>query len=240
VKLLKFLPAIVLYTCVATVVVEAGAVGAMSMQGMLTRERLFQCLAALYGVNLREIEEEALSAAKPPLPQQPAYEEIVKQRALAARDLDLRESAIDKALADMRALTAQLKMERERYDQLKLQFDARLAALEEVFADTALQEVQRTLEAINPKQAKDQILRMLEEASPDEQEEVTRDVITMFKSMPIDKRKKIVGEFKTEEEAAKLHEILKDVREGIPDLSLIRSTRAQLAEFSPAQLSQTR
>ena len=239
-KILQILPALLLYGCVATVVVQAGAVGAMGVQGMLTRERLFQCLAALYGVDLRQIEEEALAGAKPPPPQQPAYEEIVKQRALAARDLDLRESAIDKALTDVRALTTQLKTERERYDQLKQQFDARLAALEEVFADTALQEVQRTLEAINPKQAKDQILRMLDEATPQEQEAVTRDVITMFKAMPIDKRKKIVGEFKTEEEAEKLHEILKDVREGVPDLSLIRSTRAQLAQFSPAQLPLTR
>jgi hypothetical protein len=237
--MLRIIPALLLYTCVATVVVQAGALSVMSAQGMLTREKFYQCLAALYGVNLREIEEEALSAAKPPPPEQPAFEEIIRQRALAARDLDLRETAIDKALTDVRALTAQLKTERERYDQLKQQFDARLAALEQVFADTALQEVQRTLEAINPKQAKDQILRMLDEATPDEKEAVTRDVITMFKAMPIDKRKKIVGEFKTEEEAEKLHEILKDVREGIPDLSLIRSTRAQLAKFSPTQTANT-
>ena len=86
---------------------------------------------------------------------------------------------------------------------------------------------------MQPKQAKDQLLRMLDEAGPEELEKVNRDVVTMLKSMPLDKRKKIVSEFKTDEEAEKLHEILKQIREGVPDLTLIHETREQLASFSP-------
>ncbi|HTN74856.1 MAG TPA: hypothetical protein VL096_06400 [Pirellulaceae bacterium] len=232
-KLLGAIPSALLYFCLATVLVQVGAIGVLSAQGLLTQEKIFQCLAAFYGVNLHEIEEKANAANAPPPDEQPAFEEVIKKRALASRDLVLREAAIDKALVDVRALTAQLKTERERYDQLKQQFDARLAQLEQVFTDTSLQEVQRTLEVMQPKQAKDQILRMLEEVTEAEKEKVNRDVVTMLKAMPLDKRKKIVSEFKTPEEAEKLHDILKQIREGVPDTTLIRETRAQLAAFSP-------
>lgn len=234
-KLLRLIPAAILYMCAATVVAQVGAVVVLSSQGVLTKPRLMQCLAALYGVNLHELEQKTADANKPPSKEQPPFADVIKQRALASRDLDLRETAVDKALVDVRALTAQLKTERERYDQLKQQFDARLAQLEQVFTDTSLQEVQRTLEVIQPKQAKDQILRMLDEAGTEEQDRVTRDVVTILKQMPLDKRKKILGEFKTEEEAEKLHDILKQIREGVPDTTLVRETRAQLAQFSPTQ-----
>lgn len=234
-KLLGLIPAAMLYFCVATVLAEVGAIGFLAMQGVVTQEKLFQCMAALYGVNLREIEDKAKSANQPPPPEQPTFDDVLTKRALASRDLDLRETAIEKALVDVRSLTTQLRTERERYDQLKQQFDARLAALEQVFTDSSLQEVQRTLEVMQPKQAKDQILRMLEEATPEEREKVNRDVVTMLKSMPLDKRKKIITEFKTEEESEKLYEILKQIREGVPDLTLIRDTRDKLASFSPAK-----
>jgi hypothetical protein len=234
-KIFKLLPAALVYFCVATVVAEAGAVGMLAAQGVLTRDKLIQCLAALYGVNLREIEDKAKKAHEPPPNEQPSYADIVKQRALASRQLDLREAALDKALVDMRALAAQLRTERERYDQLKLQFDQRLAQLEQAFTDTALQEVQRTLEVLQPNQAKDQILRMLKAQTPEEEERVNRDVVTIIKSMALDKKKKIFTEFKTDEEAAKLQWILNQIREGVPDTTLIRQTRAQLAQFSPAK-----
>jgi hypothetical protein len=232
-KLLKLIPAALLYFCVATVLAQVGAGVYLVATGALTQEKMYQCLAAFYGVNLHEIEQKAAQAHEPPPNEQPDFAEVIKQRALASRDLDLRETAVDKALVDVRALTAQLKTERARYDQLKLQFDARLAELEQVSTDNALQEVQRTLEVIQPKQAKDQILRMLEEAKPEERAAVDRDVITILKAMPLDKRKKIIGEFKTEEEAQKLHDILQQIREGVPETALIRDTRAQLARFSP-------
>jgi len=232
-KIAKLLTGTILYFCLATVVAQAAALAVLASQGVLTRPKLFNALAALYGVDLHEVEKSTAAEHQPPPHEQPAFEEVLKKRAILARDLDLRETAVDKALVDVRALMAQLRTERERYDQLKQQFDARLAQLEQVFTDNSLQEVQRTLEVMQPKQAKDQILRMLEEAAPAELERVQRDVVTILKSMPLDKRKKILTEFKTEEEAEKLYEILKQIREGVPDTTLVRETRAQLAQFSP-------
>jgi hypothetical protein len=239
-KLLKLIPAALVYFCFATVLAEAGAIGYLSSQGLVTREKLFQCLAVLYGVNLREIEDKAKAAHQPPAKQQPAFDEVVRQRALATRDLELRETAIEKALVEVRALLAQLKTEKQRYDQLKEQFDARLAQLEQTFTDSALQEVQRTLEVMQPKQAKDQILRMLEGAKPEERERVDRDVVTILKSMPLDKRKKILAEFKTDQDSQKLNDILNQIREGVPGTTLVREARQDLASLGGKDATKSR
>ena len=63
---------------------------------------------------------------------------------------------------------------------------------------------------------------------------VERDGVTVLKWMALEKRKNILGDFKPEEDAEKLHDILKQTREGFPYTTLIRETRAALAQFSPA------
>jgi hypothetical protein len=147
----------------------------------------------------------------------------------ASLDLDLRESAIDKSLGDLRALQAQLQTESRRLDDWKRSFDKRLADLQSAAADAALLELQRTFEAISPKQAKEQILLMLKEpATP--QNDPLRDIVTILRAMPLDKRKKILAEFKTEPEIEKLAEILRQVRLGNPDADLLRETRSQLQQ----------
>jgi hypothetical protein len=90
-------------------------------------------------------------------------------------------------------------------------------------------ELQRTLEAIQPKQAKDQIMKMLEEY-PTEFDQPLQDVVTIMKAMPLDKRRKILGEFKSEPEIEKLAVILREIRLGTPDTELIRGTRSQLQQ----------
>jgi hypothetical protein len=57
-----------------------------------------------------------------------------------------------------------------------------------------------------------------------------RDVVTILKSIPLDKLRKLMTEFKTEDEKEKLAEILRQVRLGKPDVDLIRDTRNQLQE----------
>jgi hypothetical protein len=153
----------------------------------------------------------------------------VQARVLSSLDLDLRESALDKSLGDLRTVELQIKTERERLDLWKQDFDKRLANLETQATDNALLELQRTLESINPKQAKDQILKMLEDPGSVEDQPL-HDVVTILKTMPLDKQKKIYAEFKTPEETEKLAEIFREIRLGLPDSDLIRDTRRDLQQ----------
>lgn len=208
-------------------VVSLVVIGAMLWwKGVLTDERLLGMLAALQGI-------------KPPPPpslsaldadaEQPSFNQILNARMRASLDLDLRESAIDKSLGDLRAIETSLKSESLRLDSWKRSFDERLASLQTAASEAALLEVQRTLEAIQPKQAKDQIMKTLAEPKTSSDDPM-EDIVRILKAMPLDKRKKILAEFKTPEEVEKLSAIFRVIRLGGSDAELLDDTRKQLQQ----------
>lgn len=207
-----------------TTLTVAVLLGMLWWKGALTDQRVLAMLAALQG-----IEPPPPPGPSPldPASEQPSLEQLAQARLQASLDLDLRENAIDKALGDLRALQTQLQTESRRLDDWKRSFDKRLADLQSAAADAALLELQRTFEAIPPKQAKEQILRMLKEA-PTPHDRPMQDLVTILRAMPLDKRRKILAEFKTETEVEQLAEILRQVRLGNPDAELLRDTRTQL------------
>ncbi|HEX5106730.1 MAG TPA: hypothetical protein VFV87_23075 [Pirellulaceae bacterium] len=211
---------------IGTVLSLAVLLGMLWWKGALTDDRLVGMIAALQGIKPVPPASSTPNAAEA---EQPSLDQIMQGRLRASLDLDLRESAIDKSLGDLRAVETQIKAERERLDLWKVDFDARLAKLENAATDAAILEVQRTLESMQPKQAKDQILKMLDEPATNIDDPM-RDVVTVLKSMADDKRKKLLAEFKTPEEAERLAEIIREVRLGLPDSEVIRDTRNQLQQ----------
>ena len=212
---------------IGTVISLAVILAMLWWKGALTDDRLLGMIAALQGINpTPPAVADPASAAEA---EQPSLDQLMQARLGASLDLDLRESAIDKSLGDLRTVESQIKTERERLDLWKLDFDQRLAKLETAATDAALLEVQRALEAMQAKQAKDQILKMLEEPTTTGDDPM-QDVVTILKTMADDKRKKLLAEFKTPDEAEKLAEILRQVRLGLPDSDVIRDTRSQLQQ----------
>lgn len=227
-RLLKMLAGAVVYFCVATVLAQVvGATYVYSRVGF-NQDKLYRVLAVIENVDLDAIRAKHEAAHKPGHSEQVSHDDVVRARLLKDLHLDLRETAIDKALGELRVLEGKLKTERERYDELTKGFDERLAELKQGASDVSLQEVQRTLEAIGPKQAKDQILRMLAEEQEDDARQAMTDVVTILKAMPLDRRKKILAEFKTADDSEKLREILREIRLGEPEVSLIRGTREKM------------
>ena len=212
--------------CVGTVLSLAVLVGMLWWKGALTDDRWLGMLAALQGI---EPTKTAAVAEDPAADEQPSLVQLMEKRLGASLDLELRETAIDKSLGDLRLLESQIKTENERLDKWKQSFDIRLAKLESQTTDEALLQLQRMLEVMSPRQAKDQILRMLKETSNTDDDPM-RDVVTILKTMPSDKQKKILAEFKLEPEEEQLAEVLRQVRLGSPDADLIRSTRQELQQ----------
>ena len=96
--------------------------------------------------------------------------------------------------------------------------------------DESLLEVQRTLESLPPKQAKEQILKMLDNNNKIEREQTLRDTVKMLKAMASEKQKKILSEFKTPAESDTLAEILREIRMGTPEVDELRSSKAKLEQ----------
>lgn len=231
---LAWLGNIVIAISIGTAVSLAVVLAMLWWKGALTDQRLMAMLVALQGIE----PSQAPAAAKKsdPNSEQPSLDQIVEARVRAGLDFDLRESAIDKSLGDLRTIEARIKTESQRLDQWKTTFDKRVSELQTAAADAALLELQRTLEAMQPKQAKDQIMNMLDDPAT-ASDKPMNDVVAILKAMPLDKRRKLLGEFKTPPEIEKLHDVLQEIRRGTPETELLRDTRDQLqraANLAPA------
>ncbi|MCA9270378.1 MAG: hypothetical protein KDA41_17975 [Planctomycetales bacterium] len=206
----------------------------------LNKEKSFRLFAVLYNVDVAAMEARNLSAAARGADERASYDDVLKERAMATLDQDLRDQAINKGLADLRLLQRDLMEERRRYDLLKTSFDTELQRLRSTATNNAIIELQQTLESIKSSQAKDHIVRMLPSdfrngrftELSDEDRAAVIDVVTILKAMPLDKRKKLLGEFQTDEESQILAELLKLIRLGVPEAKLIDDTRGQLQEFN--------
>lgn len=233
-KYLRGLGLVFVWFCLGTVLAQIVLVGMLWWKGAFADNRVTAMVAALYGIHPATNAGAASTPADPNL-EELSLTQIAQRRMLTSLDLDLRENTLDKSLADLRNLEEKIRTEDERLSLWKKSYDYRLAELESTTLASSLLEVQKTLEAIQPKQAKEQILRMLDDAPDGLNEQAMQDVVKILKAMPLDKRRKILGEFKSEDEATTLAEILKEIRLGSPEVDMIRDTRAGLSPGTSIQ-----
>jgi hypothetical protein len=209
-RLFAWIPAACAYVCVASALAQAIGIGILSSQGVLTPAKVSRYVAVVYGFDVRDLQRDPnrqKNADAEDLPREVRLEQRVTANPVLADRL----KAGKQETNDIEGLVRDLKTGRTRYDFVKKSFGELLDQLESGAATVALQEVQRTLVILQPKQAKDLILRMLQEEGLDEDDDVLQDVVTIVKSMPQERLKKILGEFKTDEERQTLHRIFVEI-----------------------------
>jgi len=227
-KFVRMLGMGLLYFCVATVLAQGVVLAMLWWKGAFSDDRMTAMFAALHGIHPETAGADAAAKAKEDSNhEQPSLEDISKKRLLASLDLSLRETTLDKSLIDLRTLEQQVATDFERLKVLKEGMDKKLDDVKTAVMDEALQELLQTLMAISPKQAKEQILKMLTTTDGSDAK-VMNDVVRMLKAMPLDKRKKILGEFKTAPESEKLAKILEAIRTSPLEMDLLRDSRNQL------------
>ncbi len=224
-KLFRLCFTLAVYFSIATVTAEAGLLLAVALKGGLSEERLLQMLAVARDVDLHSIWKEMETEAKPIEEAQVSHSEVEHKRKEVALDLALREIATEKGLNDLRQLKKMVEQEKRRFDQLVDDFERWTKAREEGKQSQALQNTQAKLQAVTAKLAKQQLMKYLDD--PDN----FQFVVTIVKAMPLEKRKKILAEFKAMEDNERLHEILRRIRLGVPDVQRIRQTRERAQQF---------
>src|SRR5688500_33879 len=100
---------------IGTVVSLAVLIGMLWWQGTLAGERLLGMLAVLQGIQAPG--NSAAAGSDPAADEQPSLDQIMQRRLAVSLDLDLRETAIDKALGELRNLESQIETENLRLDQ---------------------------------------------------------------------------------------------------------------------------
>ena len=219
------------YFCVATVLAEVILVATFVLRGGLTREQSLQVLATIHQVDIEAIREELSDGTLGESLDQVAHDQVLLARVEAGLNIDLREQFLDLGLAEDRNLIVELREQRTQYSRLRDAFNQQLAQVVEGVQQEAIRDVASKIELMQPRQAKDQLLRILDDEtiSPDD---AMQAVVAILKTIPLERGKKILAEFKTPEEATKLFEILRQIRLGEPDVSVINKMREQLELFA--------
>jgi hypothetical protein len=196
---------------------------------MLNPRTAQNLLTVAYDVPVREMYEELALKAQPIKKEMVSFAEVQEARQLATLDLDLRAMSFDKGLSDMNELSVLLNLERGRYSTVKDQFDQEWNKLRQGASDSALRELQHQIESLQPKAAKDQLLRILD--SPNLPPETSlNQVVAIFRNLSIEHRKKVVAEFK-DADSQRLQDVLRQIRLGMPEVKLLRDTKDKLQEF---------
>lgn len=221
-KLIGMFSAAFVYFCVGQTLALLVIVGALVAKGHFSHDKLEQIVAVVQGVNLREVQhgiDEARAQANLP---QPSLQDVAAARALKARDLELREQELRNQLNLIRQEQIKLTNEAERHQQIQTDFEARLKNLREGAIAANLENARIILENMKAKQAKEQIQRMLDEGE-------MKQAVVLLSAMPVEKRAKIVTEFKTDKESEELAEMLRLIRAGEPEVTLIDETNKNLS-----------
>ncbi len=217
-RLFRGLWGLLLYFCLATVVAEAIMFGYAARTWQIDGQRLDRMLAVARGAPA----EAPPAAAAPPAPaEQASYDEVLESRAVADKNLQLREQALVNALAQMRVDQQKLADDQKRYKGQRTAYEKELAALSQGAAADGREEVRRILQSIKPKQAKEIVVQMLDNKE-------TKEVVALLSGMTDARRAKILGEFKTPEDNQKIEEVLRLIRQGEPQASVAEKAKDQL------------
>ena len=222
-RLLKNGASLFLYFCAATLLAQLIIVVYLWATWELNREKVIQMLAIAQGIDLFAAQEDAQTEEGEIPPEEPSYQDWIDRRATMFRDVELREQALQNALARLKTDQQQLAQNRKTFEQLQASFQSELLALQEDAEVEGRQTVARILESIKPKQAKDQLLEMLDNDEIDE-------VVILLRDMTDSKRAKIITEFKTPEENEKIAEVLRLIRQGEPQSSMVSQTLGQFQD----------
>lgn len=220
-RIIRGLGALVAYVAIATLLAELIGVGFLLSRGQLTEEKVSQLVAVVQGIELPKPDTPQPKSTAKSTTRQISPDDVARARALKTRDLELREQSLENSLATLKFEQAKLLDEKDRYEVIKTAFEAQLKDLREGAIASNQENARLILENITPKQAKEQILKMIEKQELDQ-------VVTLLSLMPINKRAAIFKTFKSEEESQQLATILKTIREGVPEVPLIDQTKKEL------------
>ncbi|TWU41746.1 hypothetical protein [Novipirellula artificiosorum] len=199
--------------CVATVLTQMMLVGFFLFRGTINGNTGTKVVALLNGIDITGNRLQQILQQSEDI-EQPDFEEILQARKMESLEMDMRLRSQNEYRDELSTKEAALREEQAFFDERREAFTEKLKKMEQGARDKGVQEVQRTLQALDAVQAKEQLLRIYDDERIDE-------VVNIIQAMAIEKRKDILAEFATPAEADKLAEILRRIGEGYPTTALI-------------------
>ncbi|MCE9607545.1 MAG: hypothetical protein K8U03_21875 [Planctomycetia bacterium] len=222
-KLFNGLASLVIYLLVGQALAVLVLFGVVALKGGFSHDKLRQIMAVIQGVDLLALREGVEEDRTKDHSEQLSLADIAEARARKSRDLELREQELRNQLARATSMQRVVADDTERYQRMTADFETRLKMLREGTIAASLENARLLLESVKPKQAKEQLQKMLDGGE-------MKQAVSLLSGMPIEKRAKIVAEFKNEKESEELAEMLRLIRAGEPEVTVIDETAKQIKQ----------
>ncbi|MDE0862512.1 MAG: hypothetical protein OSA98_01910 [Rubripirellula sp.] len=206
--------------CVATVLTQMLLMSYFLIRGTLNRKSATKLIALVNGIDITGNRLQEIMKQTEDL-EQPSFDEILAERKMKSLDMDIRLRSQQEFRDELSLMLSELKDDQDRFSNRLLAFRTELKEMGTEAQESGLQEVQRTLQSLDPEQSKEQLLIMYADKRID-------DVVTILQAMSTDARKDILAEFNTPEDVEILSDILRRIGEGMPVSSLIKETDENL------------
>jgi hypothetical protein len=227
-RLLGMLGSLLVYLSVGTVIAAAIIVGYAATHGYLDKEKLAKMADVARGIEPAAAPAAALATKQAEAPEQPSFDDIERIRGIKARNLELREQAVKSEFDRIEFEKKLITKKYDQYERLKDNFDEKfLNNKKNETVKEGREKIRLIWENMKPRQVKDEILKMLDDPSE------TNEAVTILSSVAASKQAKIIAEFKTDDEVKKLDEILRMIRQGVPEVLPIDRAREELKQFDP-------
>jgi hypothetical protein len=206
--------------CVATVLTQFIMLGYFLTRGSVNGSTATKVVALLNGIDISGNRLQQIMRASEDR-EQPDFDDILEARKMESFDMDVRLRSQKEYRDELATMLADIKEKGARLDERITSFRADMENISKNAEKEGVIDVQRTLQSLDPVQAKEQLLIMYDDERID-------DVVTIVKLMSSEKRSSVLGEFVDTKEAEKLSEILRRIGEGMPTTALIDDTREGL------------
>ena len=185
--------------CVATVVVEIALLCVMKSNGVLDKDKLHRAMAVVYEMD-HILDREPGTPPPPP----PSSAELARGWADKEIDLKLQTEAVDTAMNHFLFAKQDFETQVSRFKSVKATFDGELNRKVEETRKQSMLNVRQALEALQPKRAKQQIMKAVGKHKAQ--------ITWMLEQMPEAKSRKILAEFRTDEESNTRLEIFQQMK----------------------------
>jgi len=225
-RMLASIFSIITYTCLATFVIQAGLIGYMYSKKMITTERNEKAYRVLYGLDWPELVEAEVIETLAPKPL--TYRQIRHNRHKIGLNQDLRGSSLVAGVDNLDYLKDRLKSRQRRFERLRREFESSYARLRGVQTDEGLVHVRKMIQAMEPSVAAYQMEQMARSGDRKRQ----HDVLAILKTLPSGHQKKILAEFKKDEDKKRiLNDLLDQLRLGMPEMAVVHNARKELNQY---------
>ena len=203
-KLLGMFGAVMVYFCIASVITLAVMLVYAKTRGYLDPEKVVMMLAVARGEQLPNAGADGANTDKKAT-KNTTYEELEQFRQLRERNLELREQALRNQRDLLAGERLKLQSAIEQFSDDKQEYAKNLVENQDKALKQGRDNIRQLWETVKPKLAKELMLTMIDKGE-------LREVAAIMKDMTIAKQAKIVAEFKTDPEQAKLDDLLRLLR----------------------------